>query len=272
MKTQPRVSAAGRAIGWGAASAVLLSFLPAASRAQGEAAAASAPAVAVDGSNGYPNQAPVAGWLQEIEARQAKVRTLVASYEIQDQPRDRANPNVEMGTVKFRFGAPNRPVLERWEGTSEAGKVVRIVRDGLIYEKVNDRLVKTEVGAKPRLTPSLVRFPLLPEACAARFYVWFSSEFEAGTSGPVPGRNFPTALGLEPRRGMDVSPRMKRYYLALDEATGLAYKIRLHEVTAAHTIVELFDLKPNAEVSDADFAAPADPASGAPKKDAPGAK
>ena len=230
------------------------------------------PLVAADGSNGYPNQAPVAGWAQAVATSNAKARSLVASYEIQRKPRGIAKPLIEMGVVKFRFAAePNRPPLERWEGKGEEGPVLRVVRDGKVWVRVNEKVEQHAVTDPDRLTPSAVRYPLLPEACAARFFVWYDPEFEPGTSGPAPGRPFPTALGLEPRRGMDVSPRLKRFYLALDAETGIAYKIRWHEMDGAHGIVELFDLKPNAEVGDADFAAPGGAAAGTKTEKKPGA-
>jgi hypothetical protein len=113
----------------------------------------------------------------------------------------------------------------------------------------------------------MVRFPLLPEACAARFQVWYAASFEPGTTGPVAGRPFPTALCLVPRQGMDTSPRLKRFYLALEGDTGLAYKIRWHEMDGAHSVIELFDTKANVAVTDADFAMPGGGSPAAAEKD-----
>jgi hypothetical protein len=219
-------------------------------------------AVAAGGTPaGYPNQAPVAGWVKEITARSAKVRTLAASYEYQAFPRGRVQPLIESGTVKLRFGSdPNHPVQERWEGKSDEGRILRIVTDGKVNLKVNDKVTRYSARDAERIGPSLVRFPLLPEACAARFLVWYASEFEPGMSGPVTGRPFPTALGLEPRQGLDVPQRLKQFYVALEPETGLAYKIRWHELTGAHSVIELFDSKTNVTLSDADFAPPAEAA------------
>jgi hypothetical protein len=260
----PKAFATGRRIGAGAALAAFLAVSPAALPEAGAEAAANPPPVAADGSDGYASQAPVKKWAEAIAARNAKVKTLVASYEYQWQPRKAPKPLIEMGVVKFRFAPePNRPPLERWEGKGEQGKVVRVVRDGKVYVKINDKVKQHAVRDPERVTPSMLRYPLLPEACAARFRVWYDPEFEPGMSGPVAGRNFPTALAFEPRPGMDVSPRLKRFYLALDVETAVAYKIRWHEMNGVHGVVELFDLKPNAQVDDADFAAPA----GATKKE-----
>jgi len=231
------------------------------------AEAAPPPNVDSRGSNGYPDQAPVAGWIKEIAARQGKVQSLVASYEIQDQPRVRTKPFVESGTVKFRFPSdPAKQVLERWEGKSELGRILRIAVEGKIHTQVNDKVDQRPVADPERANISMVRFPALPEACAARFYVWHSSEFEPGATGPVASRPFPIALCLEPRPGSDVSPRLKRCYLAIDPDNGLAWRIRLHDHTGAYVNIELYDAKPNAAVSDADFVPPGGGKAAAPAK------
>ncbi len=260
----PQAFATGRRIGTGVALAAFLAVPPGASPAAGAEAAENPPPVAADGSDGYASQKPVRTWAEAIAARNAKLKTLTASYEYQRRVAKENKLEIEMGVVKFRFAPePNRPPLERWEGKGPKGKVVRVVRDGKVYVKINDKVEQHDVRDPARVTPSVLRYPLLPEACAARFRVWYDPEFEPGMSGPTPDRNFPTALAFEPRPGMDLSPKLKRFYLALDVETAVAYKIRWHEQDGSHGVVELFDLKPNAQVSDADFAAPA----GAAKKD-----
>ena len=212
----------------------------------------------VRGGDGYPDQAPVAGWLKEIAARQGRVRSLAAAYEIQYFLRGRMKPALESGTVKLRFPEePDRPPMERWEGKGESGRVLRVVRDGRIHAVVGDKAEARDVREAERATASLFRFPLLPASCAARHYVFHSRELEPGLTGPTPERPFPTALGFILRPGVDDAAKVRRFYLVLDEKTGLAQRIRWTENVGFSADVELFDTVVDAPVTDADFAPPA---------------
>jgi hypothetical protein len=209
------------------------------------------------GGNGYPDQTPVAGWIRAIAARQAKLRSLSAEYEIQRFLRGRRKPAIESGIVKFRFfKEADRAPLERWEGRGESGAVVRIVRDGREYALRHGKASVRELRKPGMPSPASFRFPLLPAGAASRHYVFHSREFETGVTAPAPGRPFPTALGfmIKPRSGFPGAVR--RFYLALDDKTGAAYRIRWTEDIGTTVEVELFALRPDAPVTDADFAPP----------------
>jgi hypothetical protein len=209
------------------------------------------------GGNGYPDQKPVAGWLKEIASRQARVRSLTAEYEMQSFVRGRLKPLIESGVAKFRFPEdPAQPPLERWDGKGEQGKILRIIRDGKTYFLAEDKTDRRGGPDPERLAPSAFRFPLLPEGVADRQYVFHSREFEPGETGPAADRPFPTSLGFMPRPEAGGPPRLKRFYLGLDGKNALASRLRWLEATGLTVEVELFDARPDAPVTDADFTPP----------------
>jgi hypothetical protein len=208
------------------------------------------------GGDGYPDQAPVAGWLREIAARQGRVRSLAAAYEIQHFLRGRMKPALESGTVKFRFfEEPDRAPQERWEGKGESGPVLRVVRDGRLHVVAGGKSESRDLGEVERVVASCFRFPRLPAECAARHFVYHSREFEPGPSAATAVRPFPLTVGLIVRPDVE-GVRVRRFTLALDEKTALARRIRWTEVTGYSADVELFDAVVDAPVTDADFAPP----------------
>jgi hypothetical protein len=220
-----------------------------------------------------PDQKPVGGWLTEITNRQSKVQSLVASYEIQEMTRGRKKPLIEKGTVKFRFPAePGADPQERWEGTSETNKVRRIVRDGKAYTWVNDKVTLLNVRDRNQVCSSTLRFPLLPQNGATRFFIWHATEFEPGRTDPTPANPFPTALCFEPRAADDTHFILQRAYMALDAQVGVVYRLRLQHRGGGYVELELFERKVNAPVTDADFAAPKGVAGAEPKDNKPGGK
>jgi outer membrane lipoprotein-sorting protein len=255
-------------MGWAPALAVAAAlFAPAALRAAETPADVAAARDKVP--PGIPDQAPARLWIKEIAARQAKLQSLVAKYEMHVKDRDKKDPVIESGVAKFRF-AEGRPPQERWEGKQGPSKVLRIVRDGRVYAWVDDRTAQPFDTKDPvKLNPSLFRFPLLPDAMDVPYWIFNSGLSDYDRSDPkMKTCPYPNGICIDQKKIGLVSPLLKRAYFNVDPENGMVYRIRWYELVGNSTTVDLYEEKINAPVQDADFALPASAGGAAPEKKA----